>query len=244
LSRVGIESPERDYIVQFLRKIKGNDNTVSELIFSLQTLDLRAESFLDSDAVRIMTIHKAKGLSSELVIIPALEDEVMPGKYEENARRLLYVAMTRSRNYLVMTHALLRSGPQSYLGQGIGRPTRRASRFLTEIGIGSKRGDTFVPNPQAPRVIVQDLPPINRQVDTGILRELLNAAFSDQEIRDLAFDRFRAVYDQFGSDMGKDRKISELIEFCMRRCALDDLISEVKMRNIIQFQKYENRLYS
>lgn len=244
LSRVGIESPERDYIVQFLWKIKGNDNTVSELILSLQTLDLRAESFLDSDAVRIMTIHKAKGLSSELVIIPALEDEVMPGKYEENARRLLYVAMTRSRNYLIMTHALLRSGPQSYVGQGGGRPTRRRSKFLTEIGLKSDPGAEFVPSSEAPKTMSPSLSIITKQVNTGILREFLKAAFSDQEIKDLAFDKFRAVYDQFGSDMGKDRKISELIEYCMRYCTLDDLISEAKARNISQFRNYETRLYS
>ena len=176
LSYAGVESPKRDDIMRFLWNIIGNNInvTVSELILTLQTLDLQAESFLDSDAVRIMTIHKAKGLSSELVIIPALEQEMIPGKYEEdNARRLIYVAMTRSRNYLVMTHAQFRSGPQSYLGQGIGRPHRQRSRFLTEIGIKSESGDTFVPSLEVPKTMLPTLPPIAKQVDTGVLRELV-----------------------------------------------------------------------
>ena len=84
----------------------------------------------------------------------------------------------------------------------------------------------------------------NLQNESYTIRELLNAAFSDLEISDLAFDRFKAVHDQFSSEMGKNVKISRLIEYCKRYCTLDDLISEAKARNISQFRNYETRLYS
>ncbi|MCW5863257.1 MAG: ATP-dependent helicase [Anaerolineae bacterium] len=246
LNFVDINSPERDHIVQFLGNLTGNNNvTVSQLLLTLQTLDLQAESFLDNNAVRIMTIHKAKGLSSELVIIPALEEEMLPGRYEEDdARRLLYVAMTRSCNYLIMTHALYRSGSQSYLGQGTGQPKRQRSRFLNEIGVSSVRGTQYVTHLETKPTMSPPPPAATRPIKTAILRELLNEALSDDEITELAFDHFRRVYDQFGAGMGKGIKISKLIEYCERQSCLDTLVSEIELRNRNRFRSYQDRLYS
>jgi DNA helicase-2/ATP-dependent DNA helicase PcrA len=98
----------------------------------------------DVDAVAVMTVHKAKGLEFPIVFLPGLVtdrfpargrretlglpvelvDEVLPegdGHLQEE-RRLFYVAMTRARDELVMTHAAEAAG---------GRP-RRISPFVVE----------------------------------------------------------------------------------------------------------------
>ncbi|HTK44646.1 MAG TPA: ATP-dependent DNA helicase [Patescibacteria group bacterium] len=98
----------------------------------------------DVDAVHVMTVHKAKGLEFPVVFLPglvvdrfparsrreplpmpvALVDEVLPegdGHLQEE-RRLFYVAMTRARDELVLSHAV-----ESPSGRA-----RRASQFVIE----------------------------------------------------------------------------------------------------------------
>lgn len=63
--------------------------------------------------VRIMTLHGAKGLEADNVIVAGLADQVVPGKspdnptesemHREEQRRLLYVAVTRARDTLVVS---------------------------------------------------------------------------------------------------------------------------------------------
>ncbi|GAA5525568.1 DNA helicase II [Microbulbifer aestuariivivens] len=65
----------------------------------------------DADAVLITTMHQAKGLEWDQVIIPALNRHNMPYQPQrdfstpaslESERRLLYVAMTRARRHLLL----------------------------------------------------------------------------------------------------------------------------------------------
>lgn len=86
-----------------------------------------------TDTVKLMTLHSAKGLEFNLVIISGLEETVLPSSRSlesrediEEERRLFYVGITRAREYLLITHALTRS---TY-GQ---RATQEASRFLREL---------------------------------------------------------------------------------------------------------------
>ena len=58
--------------------------------------------------VKIMTLHSAKGLEAENVVIAGVADQFMPGKAEdpqvvEEQRRLLYVAVTRAKNKLIIS---------------------------------------------------------------------------------------------------------------------------------------------
>jgi DNA helicase-2/ATP-dependent DNA helicase PcrA len=61
--------------------------------------------------VRIMTLHGAKGLEEDSVIVAGLADEIIPGPpdpHDEAAhvaeqRRLLYVAVTRAKNELILS---------------------------------------------------------------------------------------------------------------------------------------------
>jgi DNA helicase-2/ATP-dependent DNA helicase PcrA len=55
-----------------------------------------------------MTLHSAKGLEVNRVIVAGLADQILPGEVDsqdqrEERRRLLYVAVTRAREQLVVS---------------------------------------------------------------------------------------------------------------------------------------------
>ena len=60
--------------------------------------------FVVDDTVKLVTMHASKGLEFPLVIIPGLGSLPKPGKNESEEARLLYVAMTRATERLVMIH--------------------------------------------------------------------------------------------------------------------------------------------
>ncbi len=77
-----------------------------------------------AEKVRIITMHAAKGLEFEAVFVPCLEDGLMPfagaamlsGKIDrqdqfdvDEERRLLYVAVTRAKTALFLSHAASRT---------------------------------------------------------------------------------------------------------------------------------------
>ncbi len=83
--------------------------------------------------VNLLTLHSTKGLEFSRVYIVGVEDSQLPGGSPtsgpttaeiEEARRLLYVGMTRVRDRLVLTYDATRSG----------KPTR-GHRFLDEAGL-------------------------------------------------------------------------------------------------------------
>ena len=58
--------------------------------------------------VKIMTLHSAKGLEADNVLIAGVADQLMPGLETESEviaeqRRLLYVAVTRAKNSLIVS---------------------------------------------------------------------------------------------------------------------------------------------
>lgn len=78
--------------------------------------DRSAKERLDQDAVKVMTVHAAKGLQFRAVLVPWLESfTALRGRdgYDEAVeRRLLYVAMTRAMDFLCLSgpadHGLVR----------------------------------------------------------------------------------------------------------------------------------------
>lgn len=84
--------------------------------------------------VRLMTVHAAKGLEFDTVFVTGLEQELFPSvsnndeeeRDSEEERRLFYVALTRARKKVYLTHAFMRTI--------FGTPTfRQASEFLSDI---------------------------------------------------------------------------------------------------------------
>jgi DNA helicase II / ATP-dependent DNA helicase PcrA len=88
--------------------------TIDELWNCLETLITQPEMPDEGDFVRIMSLHKSKGLTSKLTIItsciqgliPNIDDELQGDEKEEflrEQRRLFYVALTRAKEYLVLS---------------------------------------------------------------------------------------------------------------------------------------------
>jgi DNA helicase-2/ATP-dependent DNA helicase PcrA len=66
----------------------------------------------DIDAVKLMTVHSSKGLEFPVVFVAGLEDNIFPlsnammePKLLEEERRLMYVAITRAKDVLFLSHA-------------------------------------------------------------------------------------------------------------------------------------------
>jgi DNA helicase II / ATP-dependent DNA helicase PcrA len=72
-----------------------------------------------TDAVKVMTVHAAKGLEFDYVFITGLEENLFPHKQmgeskrseqdDEEERRLFYVALTRARKKLFLCYASIRT---------------------------------------------------------------------------------------------------------------------------------------
>lgn len=89
----------------------------------------------DPNRVNLLTLHSTKGLEFSRVYIVGVEDYQIPGYYAtvdhredeiQEARRLLYVGMTRARDRLVLSHAASRFGKPS-----------GGTQLLDEIGLGT-----------------------------------------------------------------------------------------------------------
>ncbi len=87
----------------------------------------------DANAVTLMTVHSAKGLEFPTVFLPGFEEGVFPGDQSvqsesalEEERRLAYVAITRAKKQLIITH----TNTRLLYGQTKQNPL---SRFAMEI---------------------------------------------------------------------------------------------------------------
>jgi DNA helicase-2/ATP-dependent DNA helicase PcrA len=94
----------------------------------------------DSSKVQLLTIHSSKGLEFEHVFLVGLEEGILPHERsleegsEQEERRLMYVAMTRAKLKLYLSHAIFRqAGKSSARSKGTNHSVR--SRFLNDIPI-------------------------------------------------------------------------------------------------------------
>jgi DNA helicase-2/ATP-dependent DNA helicase PcrA len=127
------------------------DDRVAVLVPYLQSLVSAGDQPADSgpelaDAVSVLTVHRAKGLEFPVVFLSGLIDGRFPRRGRQTAlalpaalcaarhgdgeedglaeeRRLFYVAMTRARDELVLTHSIEAAGR---------RHARRSSPFIAE----------------------------------------------------------------------------------------------------------------
>lgn len=137
--------------------------SAKELLDRLREEIIHPEIPFQRNEVSIMSLHKAKGLEADLVIIPACVEGLIPSidreksaveqqrELEEN-RRLIYVGITRTKKVLVLSSFL-------WMGIGIARKMKirhtirkrlakvQSSRFIRELGsncLTPITGDDFI----------------------------------------------------------------------------------------------------
>jgi DNA helicase-2/ATP-dependent DNA helicase PcrA len=102
-----------------------------------------------SQKVAIMTMHGAKGREFEVVFVTGIEEGLLPLERDgmhsdpEEERRLLYVAMTRARRLLVLSHATHRTL------WGVRLPGR-PSPLLADLPAGVHRSSPSLPRGEPP----------------------------------------------------------------------------------------------
>ncbi|MCH8229273.1 MAG: ATP-dependent helicase [Chloroflexi bacterium] len=112
-----------------------NSPNSSEVQQSLAALtSTQSEDQDPKQSVQIMTIHSAKGLDADIVFVPALEEEIIPGSSRAanpghvlESARMLYVAITRANVACVMSFTFRR------LINGASVATN-GSRFVEALG--------------------------------------------------------------------------------------------------------------
>lgn len=96
------------------------------------TLDSTLPSDYNNDQVQFMTIHQSKGLEFPIVIIPGMEEGIIPSSKAktdlqiEEERRICYVAISRAKDNCI----LLYNDKRYLYGK---EKKQQASRFLSEI---------------------------------------------------------------------------------------------------------------
>ncbi|MGU5718073.1 UvrD-helicase domain-containing protein [Aeromonas taiwanensis] len=118
LKQVSIEtlvslSPDYESHDRMKEVIRDTKARIAELLELEPDLPKALERFSDDQAVRILTIHKSKGLEFDSVIIMAVENEIFFGNQDEN-RCAYFVGVSRAKKRLVLTHADQRERPAGH----------------------------------------------------------------------------------------------------------------------------------
>ncbi len=137
LMRQGFVDEFVDAVAGYLEK--SSDPSLTEFLDSCTLNDRDEEPDKEEqaaqDAVKLMTLHSAKGLEFPRVYMVGMEENILPHKRSvdadssqaiEEERRLCYVGVTRAQEFLTLSRA------ESRIKWGSRRPTV-PSRFLREM---------------------------------------------------------------------------------------------------------------
>jgi ATP-dependent DNA helicase Rep len=145
-----------DFVSWLSTKAENEDKSLAEIAQSVTLLSMMDTEEEDPDAVRLSTLHAAKGLEFKHVYLLGCEEGLLPhhgnAPVEETAedalaavdgaspatssavqrlqeeRRLMYVGVTRARNTLTLLYCKRRKKGRDW-------EQREPSRFLTELGL-------------------------------------------------------------------------------------------------------------
>jgi len=119
-------------LIGFAQRFEETQDFLAQiLLLNSETSDRHVDP--DTDAIKLTTVHQAKGLEYDVVFLIGLADGQFPGRRSieagdvEEERRLFYVAVTRARNELYLCFPKIAARP------GPGGMINTASRFLGEL---------------------------------------------------------------------------------------------------------------
>lgn len=117
LKQVGLEtlvalSPDYESHDRLKEVVRDTKARIEELLKVEADMPKALERFSDDQAVRILTIHKSKGLEFDSVIIFGVEDQTFWGKADEE-RCAFFVGVSRAKRRLVLTVSKCRETPPS-----------------------------------------------------------------------------------------------------------------------------------
>lgn len=121
LKKVGMEtlvalSHDYESHARLKEVIRDTKTRIEELLELESDLPKALARFSDDKAVRILTIHKSKGLEFDSTIILAVENEIFFGDQDAN-RCAFFVGVSRAKRRLVLTYANERERPQNHAGR-------------------------------------------------------------------------------------------------------------------------------
>jgi superfamily I DNA/RNA helicase len=115
LKRIGLDilssfSPDYESKTRLKEVIQLTKNHLKSLFDCCDDVGSALATFSDDQSVRILTIHKCKGLEFHSVVIMAIENEIFFGGRQEN-RCAYFVGVSRAKQRLVLTTCNQRAKP-------------------------------------------------------------------------------------------------------------------------------------
>lgn len=104
-------SPDYESKSRLKELVKLTITKIQELLEKESDLIKVLKSFLDDQAIRIMTIHKSKGLEFHSVIMLAVEKETFWGD-KDAERCAFFVGVSRAKQRLLITYSKERQKPE------------------------------------------------------------------------------------------------------------------------------------
>ncbi|WP_241185295.1 UvrD-helicase domain-containing protein [Klebsiella grimontii] len=103
-------SPDYESQERLKQVIRDTRARIENLMGGESDLSGALKRFSNDQSVRILTIHKSKGLEFDSVVMMAIENEIFFGNEAEN-RCAFFVGVSRAKRRLVLTHADKREQP-------------------------------------------------------------------------------------------------------------------------------------
>ncbi|MCX6029372.1 MAG: hypothetical protein NT169_08720 [Chloroflexi bacterium] len=199
----------------------------------------------DPQAVKAEIMPRADG-STRLVLRCAAPPSAAEYDHLDDDEGRRYVAALCAHSAAAASYcALLRERMRDALGvtEAVKQPSETASVIIVGSGNvvgGGSSSRVLQGAPAAPTEAA--VRPTGSARNTAARRDLLNAAFNDDELMTFCYDYFRPVYDDFASGMSKGQKIQRLLDFCERQEQVEHLLAVVRKANPKQYQRFAGQL--